>query len=112
MKIAFFTVGCTGFMLFTMYQSYLSASLIVRTMGPLIRNIEEMKDFPHKLTMSDGGSVHKMFKNTNNDSLYSQLLRSGKIGLNKRDTVWIEEALTSKQVVNSNSLLLILHVPF
>ena len=107
MKIAFFTVGCTGFMLFTMYQSYLSASLIVRTMGPPIRNIEEMKDFPHKLTMSDGGSVHKMFKNANNDSLYSQLLRSGKIGLNKRDTVWIEEALKSKQVVNSNSLLLI-----
>ena len=29
--------------------------------------------------MSDGGSIHKMFLNSKNDSTYGQLLASGKI---------------------------------
>ena len=62
-----------------MYESYLSASIIVKNTGPPVKNIEEIAEFPHKLAMSDGGSIHKMFLNAKNDSTYGQLLASGKI---------------------------------
>ena len=79
LKIAFCTISFTGYMLFIMYESYLSASIIVKNTGPPVKNIEEMAEFPHKLAMSDGGSIHKMFLNAKNDSTYGQLLASGKI---------------------------------
>ena len=97
MKIAFLTIGCTGFVLFSMYQSYLSASLIVKIIKPPVNNIEEMKGFPYKLALSSGGSVHKMVLQSKDDSIYGQLLSSGKIKTIKRDKVWIGEALKSKE---------------
>ena len=96
MKIAFYTVSFTGFMIFTMYTSYLSASLIVKKVGPPIKNIEEITEFPNKLAMSDGGSIHKMFLNAKNGSTYEKILTSGKIQTSKRDTLWIQNAMKGK----------------
>ena len=104
MKIAFFTIGCTGFVLFSMYQSYLSASLIVKTTKPPVNNIEDVIEFPHKLVMSKGGSVHKMFLNANPDSLYGKIRESGKIETTKRDTAWIEEVLKSNNYDKINHI--------
>jgi hypothetical protein len=90
MKIVIFTIGCAGFVLSSMYQSYLSASIIVKI-------IEDVVDIPQKLVMTNGGSVHKIFLNANHDSIYGKIRESGKIETTKGNTVWIEEALKSKK---------------
>ena len=95
MKIVFLTISFTGFVLFSMYEAYLSASLIVKIIKPPVNRIEDILDFRQKLVMSNGGSIHKMFLNANHDSIYGKILESGKIKTTTRESAWVKEALKS-----------------
>ena len=95
MKIVFLTISFTGFVLFSMYEAYLSASLIVKIVKPPVNRIEDIVNFRQKLVMSNGGSIHKMFLNANHDSIYGKILESGKIKTTTRESAWIKEALKS-----------------
>ena len=100
LRIAFLTVSLYGFLLFNMYQSMIAASIAVKIFKPPIHSIEEILHAPINIYVDEGSSVHKMFLNDAEDSLYGKILSSGKLKTTTSDLHWIIETLKSKSVLN------------
>ena len=85
-KIAFLAVSASGFVLLSMYQSMISASMAVKIFKRPVNSLDDIPNFPHSLAVSNGSSVHTFL-----NSFYGQL--SGKVKPGKKDAHWINEAL-------------------
>ena len=74
----------------------ISATLTVELFKPPVNSIEEIINFPHKLVVSNGSSVHRMFLEATSDSPYAQVLAAGKLTTAKSEKIWVNSALKSK----------------
>ena len=96
MRIAFISMTIYGFLIINMYEAMFAAMLAIEVINPPIKDIEGINNFPYKLTLSNGSSVHKLFLNAKEDSIYHQLLKNGKNKPTKdKDKKWIETAVKS-----------------
>ena len=73
MRIAFISMTISGFFIYKMYEAMLTAALAIEVINPPVENIQGIKNFPYKLTLSNGSSVHKFFLNAEKGSIYQQL---------------------------------------
>ena len=89
-----------------MYEAMFAAMLAIEVIRPPVQNIEGIKNFPNKLTLSNGSSIHKLFLNANKDSIYHQLLQNGKIKPTEdKDKKWIEKAVQGTKVISKQIFL-------
>ena len=96
MRIAFISMTIYGFLVINMYEAMFAAMMAIEVIHPPVRNIEEIKDFPNKLTLSNGSSVHNLFLNADKDSVYQQLWNNGKIKPTfEGDYTWTRMAVQS-----------------
>ena len=101
MRIAFLSMTIYGFLIINMYEAMFAAMLAIEVIRPPVQNIEGIKNFPNKLTLSNGSSIHKLFLNANKDSIYHQLLQNGKIKPTEdKDKKWIEKAVQGTRFIS------------
>ena len=95
-KVAYIAISFYGFMLFSMYQSMISASLAVKILKEPVNGIEDFLSSKFKLIVSNSSSVHKEFLDSDENELYGKLMKSGKVGLFNGESEWVKHALESK----------------
>ena len=106
MRIAFLSLTIYGFLIINMYEAMFAAMLAIEVIRPPVQNIEGIKNFPNKLTLSNGSSIHKLFLNANKDSIYHQLLQNGKIKPTEdKDKKWIEKAVQGTRFISKQIFL-------
>ena len=96
MRIAFFVVSMSGFLLFTMFTSMISATFSVEIEKTPVNNLEGIFEFPHYLRIKKDTSIHRMFKDSSDDFIYGRLWKSGKIKLTDGERSWVENAAISE----------------
>ena len=84
-RMAFVSVSFCGFIMMTLYRSFIGASLAVKVFRPPINSIEELLESPYHLLVTNGTSVHKMFTQAENNTIYNQIVMNDRLGLVKTD---------------------------
>ena len=79
LRTAFVSISLSGFMIITLYRSMISASLAIKIYKPPIDSIEDILQTPYNLIISNGTSVHDMFKNAAENSTFHKITASGKL---------------------------------
>ena len=83
LRTAFLSISLCGFMIFTLYKSMISASLAIKVYKPPVDTLEEILNTPYNLIITNGTSIHEMFKTEN--SLYHKIFNSGKLIVTKNN---------------------------
>ena len=93
MRIVFWIVSFLGYIILNLYQNYIGAFLAIPHFRPPVTGLEEIMDYPYKLSISEGSSVEKYFHLAENGSIQNQLLMNNKLVLHTKDTAGIEQML-------------------
>ena len=68
----------------------ISASLAIKIYKPPLDSIEDILQTPYNLIISNGTSVHDMFKNAVENSTFQKIAASGKLVLSKNDQLGLQ----------------------
>ena len=90
LRTAFVSISFCGFMIITLYRSMISASLAIKIYKPPLDSIEDILQTPYNLIISNGTSVHDMFKNAVENSTFQKIAASGKLVLSKNDQLGLQ----------------------
>ena len=111
LRTAFVTVSLSGFMIFTLYKSMISASLAIKIYKPPIDTIEEILHTPYNLMVTNGSSIHDMFKTAADNSTYKQITNSGKLVLTKQNSFGFSSGLGSLTENGAPNLVFAVYQP-
>ena len=111
LRTAFVTISLSGFMIITLYRSMIAASLAIKIYKPPIDTIEEILHSPYNLMITNGSSMHDMFKTAADNSTYKQIANSGKLVLTKQDPLGFSTGLRSLLKNGGSDLVLAVYQP-
>ena len=96
MRIAFFTISMSGFLLFSMFQSMISASFSVEIEKTPVDNLEGILEYSNYLRITKDTSIHRMFMDSSDDLIYGKLWKSGKVKLTEGERLWVDNSAASE----------------
>ena len=83
-------------MFITLYRSMIGATLAIKIFKPPVSSLEDVLDSDHILLVSNGTSVHSMFKDAPVDSVLSKIVRAGKLTATERDPISAQEIIKGR----------------